>query len=430
MNRIVDLMDFPNEVLLLRQQATEGNIPLFLVGGAVRDILARRPVADFDFAVGEGGDDLPWAFARHIGGRCFWLDRQRGQCRIVLKQRSHTVTFDFAPLHGKGILDDLAARDFTVNAIALDLGGHKPVPIDPLDGVDDLRNGVLRACSATSFSDDPLRLLRALRLAAALDLHIDQPTQAAIVDHARLIELVAGERVRDELFKILAGRRGAATFRSMHALGLLPYLLPGLPADPETALAGMERTEHYCTRPEEWLPENAAHLFAYLQEELESGVTIISLLKLASLLVVTREAPAEACGRFRLGRKAERLLRLLLEGVNEQFFAFQPSPGVRSMFRLFMDLDAGPELVLFGLIHHLLSLDLAGTLLSFYFSQFGNLKELLSGRDIQVEFGLGEGTELGMALRAVRAAERAGRVATKEDALEFLRRKLLTKDPS
>ena len=78
MNGISNLLTLP-EVAILRRRAAERNTPLYLVGGAVRDLLAGRPAFDYDFAVARGGEDLPWSAVHEMGGSCFWLDRQRGQ---------------------------------------------------------------------------------------------------------------------------------------------------------------------------------------------------------------------------------------------------------------------------------------------------------------------------------------------------------------
>ena len=428
MNGISNLLTLP-EVAILRRRAAERNTPLYLVGGAVRDLLAGRPAFDYDFAVAHGGEDLPWSAVHEMGGSCFWLDRQRGQCRIVLKKLPGMLTLDFAPLQGEGIETDLAARDFTVNACAIELTAGKPMLIDPLSGVTDLRDGVLRSCSTTTFPDDPLRLLRAFRLAAAFGLRIEPGTCNAIAAHARLISQVAPERIRDELFKILTGPKAAAAFRDMHSFGLLTYLFPHC-VNSEKALIAMDRMEQACSVPKRWLPENGVHLAEYLGQEIEGCVTIASLLKLASFVDSTGEAVDQIGDRLRLGRKAVRCLRRLLVGLDEQVRSLGDTPSFRAMYRLFRDQDAGPEIVVFSLVCHGLSANLASLLLSFYFTQYSELEELVTGRDIQEQFGVGEGEKVGALLRAVKAAERTGTVVKRAEALDFLRRKLLTKDHS
>ena len=419
----------PRELDVLRRLAVEQNVPLFLVGGALRDHLSGRPVADFDFAVAAGGEELPRNFARRIGGSCFWLDQGRGQCRIVLKHGSDILTFDFAPLCGASIEEDLASRDFTVNAMAIDVS--KCLLIDPLSGLTDLHSRTLRSCSSSAFTSDPLRLLRAFRLAATLGFKIEDHTRAAIGDHAGLITLVASERIRDELFKILEGQHAECSFTELRAAGLLAPLFPG-GKDLNRGIAFLGRMEGALANPEEVLPELGPLLSGYLKEQLEGGVTTRSMLKLASFLKgADGEGSADKlCKKIRLGRKALRMLQHLLEGFDEQVVWLDSNPGIRSMYRFFHDKLRGPEAVLFAQAHHGLSDGVSRRLLSFYFTEYQDQEELLSGQEIMQAFALAEGEEVGWAIAGLRAAERTGTVVTREEAIEFLQRKLLTKDLS
>src|SRR5215216_3642314 len=129
----------------------------WVVGGAVRDQALRRPVVDVDVAIREP-KRAARAYAKRSGGAPFPLSERHGAWRVALPDGR---TVDFTPLPGS-IEDDLATRDFTINAIARPLAGGDPV--DPFGGEADLEERRLRAVRETVFRDDPLRLLRAVRL--------------------------------------------------------------------------------------------------------------------------------------------------------------------------------------------------------------------------------------------------------------------------
>jgi tRNA nucleotidyltransferase/poly(A) polymerase len=203
--------------------------PAWLVGGAVRDILLRRPVRDFDFVV--AGDALACArsVANALGAVFYTLDAERAVGRVVLAQPDGRITLDISSLRGADLLADLTARDFTLNALAVDLA-HPASLIDPLHGERDLRTRLIRTCSPTAIADDPLRAIRAVRLAAELRFRIDKATLAQVRAEAQALAGISSERRRDELLRCIDGPRPAAAIRSLDVLGLLPALIPELPA--------------------------------------------------------------------------------------------------------------------------------------------------------------------------------------------------------
>lgn len=204
----------------------------WLVGGAVRDRLLHRALDDIDLVV-EG--DVR-AAARHlalsVGGPSFPLSDAHGAWRVYGPDKAWQI--DLASLRGTGIEDDLALRDFTVNAIAEPLAGG-PL-IDPHDGAEDIRRRRLRMVSGASFPDDPLRVLRLARFACELDLEPEPPTVAAARAHAPGIERVAAERIFAELRRIVASDRVVHGLELMADLGLTARVLPEL-----QALRGVEQ---------------------------------------------------------------------------------------------------------------------------------------------------------------------------------------------
>jgi len=218
----------PLSALLARVRAAlPAELPAWLVGGAVRDSLLRRSTRDLDIVV--AGDALAGAraVANALGGAYFPLDIERGVGRVVLARPDGRITLDISRLRGATLADDLAARDFTLNAMAADLAQPDAL-IDPLRGEPDLRAKLIRACSPTSIADDPLRAIRAVRLAAELKFRIDPPTLAAVRAQANRLAGVSLERRRDELTRCLSGPNPASAIRVLDRLGLLPALLPEL----------------------------------------------------------------------------------------------------------------------------------------------------------------------------------------------------------
>jgi hypothetical protein len=198
-------------VLELAQETLRGE-EAWLVGGAVRDELLGRELVDLDIAVRDPRGAAR-AFAKRSGGAPFSLSEQHGAWRVALEDGR---TVDFTPLPGS-ITDDLAKRDFTINAIARPLDSGEPV--DPYDGRADLQARRLRAVGESVFRDDPLRLLRAVRLEDELGLRLDPETEELVRRDVALVTRPAGERVLAELRRLSAGG-----YRRLDALGLLEPL--------------------------------------------------------------------------------------------------------------------------------------------------------------------------------------------------------------
>ena len=181
----------------------------WVVGGAVRDELLGRELVDLDIAVREPRRAAR-AYAARSGGAPFPLSERHGAWRVALDDGR---TVDFTPLPGS-IEEDLATRDFSINAIARPLGDGEPV--DPFGGRIDLEDRRLRAVGESVFRDDPLRLLRAVRLEDELDLRLDDETETLVREHAELVGEPAGERILAELRRLSAGG-----YRRLDSLGLL-----------------------------------------------------------------------------------------------------------------------------------------------------------------------------------------------------------------
>ena len=210
----------------LRQIA--GDTPMFLVGGAVRDACLRAAITDIDIAVDGDAPRLAKEVSRSFDADSYVMDWERGVARVILKSEKESVLLDFARFRGDDLLSDLRDRDFTMNAMAADLHGDISALYDPLDGASDLRHKVLRRCSPRSIADDPIRALRAIRQSVQFDLKIHPDTAADVKTEAKNLRQTSPERIRDELFKLLALGKPARGLRVMEHLGVLQHVLPAV----------------------------------------------------------------------------------------------------------------------------------------------------------------------------------------------------------
>lgn len=215
----------------------------YVVGGYVRDIMLRRPSTDVDFVTVGSGIEVASEVARRMKGSHLSVFRNYGTAQV--KRRSVELEFVGArkesyhresrnPVVEDGTLDDdIARRDFTVNAMALCVNaGRFGELIDRYNGIDDLRRGLIRTPldSDVTFSDDPLRMMRAIRFATQLGFEIVDETFNAIRRNARRIEIISKERVADELMKIMRSPQPSRGWQLLFRSGLLKIIFPELAA--------------------------------------------------------------------------------------------------------------------------------------------------------------------------------------------------------
>jgi putative nucleotidyltransferase with HDIG domain len=477
------------------RQALPDPSRVWLVGGSVRDALLRRDIHDLDFAVDGDGLALARRVADKLGGAFFPLDEERGTGRAVLNEDGEQFFLDFARLRGDDLNSDLAGRDFTVNAMAVSLAPPETL-IDPMGGQNDLKAKVLRLCRPDGFTADPVRSLRAVRLAAQLDFRLERATREAARQAAQLLPRVSAERVRDEFMKALGGRKPAASLRALEALGLLQHIVPeaialkGVTQSPphvfdvwQHTLAVVDRLEALLTVLDRVHDVDAASEFAlgyaaarvgryrrqisdHVEQELSVGRPARSLLFLSALLhdiakPQTRTVEADT-GRIRFfgheeegakvarqkavalrlaGDEVERVTAAVAHHMRPVLLAQGGASAVtpRATYRFFK--AAGPA----GVDVCLLTLaDLLGTrgaelgqdewaarvntvvtLLEAYFVQPEQIirpAALISGDEVIAVLGVPQGRRVGEVLEAVREAQAAGEVTSREEALEFAKR--------
>ena len=471
--RLDDLTPAARALLRAVQSAAGRSRPPALVGGAVRDVRlygADRPrPADLDVAVASGALDIARRVAHRTGGAFVPLDAERGTARVLARG----VRLDLTDWRAATLEDDLAARDFTVNALAVPLRellsrGRARV-IDPTGGLDDLRARRLRVHDPRALTEDPLRAVRGVRLEGALGLRLTPGTVTAIRAAAAGLARVSAERVRDELLAILALPRSARALRRLDALGLLGVIVPEVEAMRVTAQPAphrfpvLEHSLRAVAGADALLPGLRAlrpfgeELATHMGEELGGDVRRSQVLKLAALLhdVSKPETRRVVEGRVRFFEHdvigaarargiAERLRlptrvsatleRLVRHHLRPMHLAAAGRVTPRARYRFFRDLrEDTRDLLLLTLVDAAAvegespravwrRASLVRDLLRGWEEQQvgAGAAPLVRGEDVMERFGIPPSPAVGRLLDRAREAQALGLVTTREEALAYL----------
>jgi len=456
----------------LARRALAGRADVWIAGGAVRDAALGREVTDLDLAVGGDPAAVAKAVAQAGDGHAFELSAEFATWRAVAADRSWQV--DATALRGETIEADLAARDFTLGAVAVPLAGGEP--IDPHGGLVDLERRRLRVVGANSFRADPLRLLRAARLAADLGLEVDPETAALARAEAHLAAEPAGERQLAELRQLVGGPEPLRGVGLLDELGLTPVVLPELEAlrgveqGPNHhldvhghTLAVLERTLEVEADLERFAGERAAETAALLAEPLADEMSRGTALRFGALLhdigkPATRgeregyvtfighdQVGADVIGGICRRLRASRQLRGHLEGLARHHLRLgfmvheAPLPPRRVHEYLRSTGPVAADVTLLTVADRLSArgggpfateeaieahLELARHMLAaaLDWRRDGPPEPLLRGDELAAELGIEPGAELGDLLAELEAAQYAGEIGSRAEALDRARR--------
>jgi poly(A) polymerase len=469
----------------ISQFLKEQGIQSYLVGGFVRDIILGRDTADVDIAIAADALAIAPKIAAKLGGRYIPLDEENGVGRVIMPDSKREV--DFTTLRGD-IEKDLAQRDFTIDAMAIGLDKSIEVAlstdrlIDPFNGRNDLRRHLVRAVSDTSFQLDAARLIRAVRLVAELGFSIDRPTEALIRRDCQLIAGVAGERVREELLRLLAMPGAGQWLAYLDEVGLLTALIPEMvPAkgvdQPKVhvwdvfdhsiqtvnAVEFLLREGSWDYTSEEILVAVpwSAGISRHFDREVSRGSTRRSLLKLSALLhdiakpqtktidddgrarflghpQAGADVAAGILGRLRFSTREIKLVELLVKyHLRPTQLSHEELPTPRAIYRYFRDTgDTGIDILFLCLADHLATrgpyLDLAqwqehAQIVEYVIAKHSEEEslsvptKLIDGHDIMKIFGLSPGPRVGQLLEALRETQAAGEVTTREQAIDYIK---------
>ena len=459
-------------VVAATRRALQGADGVWIVGGAVRDAALGREVADLDLAVAGDPGAAARAIGKEIGEHAFELSAEFGTWRVVARDRGWQI--DITALRGDRIEVDLAERDFTIGAVAIPLDGGQP--IDPYAGLTDLAEKRLRAVSEQSFTADPLRLLRAPRLAAELELEIEPRTAALAHAAASKAADPAGERQLAELRQLMGGPDPLRGLALLAELGVEAVVLPelellrGVEQGPnhhldvyDHTLAVLEHTLEVEADLDRFAGDRAAEVRELLDEPLADEMSHRTALRFGALFhdiakpatkaefngfvgfkghdEVGAEIIGSICGRLRASRKLTQHLQGLARHHLRLGFLIAEMPlsprrvhaYLRATEPVTVDVTlltvadrlsargvgpiASPEMVA---AHLQLAREMVAAGLDW--RRDGPPAPLLRGDEIAAELGIEPGPELGSALAELEAAQYAGEVTDRAGAIEHLRR--------
>jgi poly(A) polymerase len=458
-------------VVAAAREALGGGEGAWIVGGAVRDAALGREVADLDLAVAGDPGRAAKAIAAALGEHAFEMSAEFGTWRVVSPRRGWQV--DATALRGGDIEPDLAERDFTIGAVAVPLAGGEA--LDPFGGLDDLAARRLRAVAEGSFLADPLRLLRAARLAAELALEIDPETVSLARAAAPHAADPAGERQLAELRLLLGGPAPLRGLALLDELGVVPVVLPeletlkGVEQGPNHhldvyghTLAVLEHTLEVEADLGRFAGERAEEVAALLAESLADETNRATALRFGALFhdigkPATRserdgfvgfrghdregaEIISGICARLRASRRLTQHLRALTlhhlrlgfmipeaplppRRVHEYLRATEPVAVDVTLLTVADRLSArgagpiaAPEMVE---AHLTLAREMIAAALDW--RREGPPAPLLRGDELADALGIEAGPRLGDLLAELEAAQYAGEVGTREEALEHAR---------
>lgn len=258
-NKIKIELNLPAKVKELLNILEKEKVDIYLIGGFVRDLILEHVSYDLDFiVVDKSAIELCRELALKLDGNWFLLDELTETTRLVLKdENSKSYTFDFTPVAKANLEDDFARRDFTINALAINLK-ESEVLIDKFSGLDDLKQRKIKAIKLNNLLDDPLRFVRAFRFATLLQGEIEKETLLFIKNNlGSFNDSVSSERTSHELWKMLDSDSSFKYIRQMSEVGLLEKIIPEL-----TPMRKVTPNDHHHL----WLYDHSIELIKTFEE--------------------------------------------------------------------------------------------------------------------------------------------------------------------
>lgn len=448
---------WPDEILDLRDQLQALNHPLYIAGGPVRNAYLRRPIRDIDLTVEANGISTARKIANSVGGAFYPLDESRDVGRVIYSINGVQHYIDVSAFRAETLEADLRARDFTINALAVDLLGDLTLAYDPCDGLTDLQAKILRQCLPHSISDDPIRVLRAVRYSVQFSLKIEEGTRAAVRQNAPRLAEMSPERLRDEWFKLLELPNIKTACVIADRLGVLDVVLAGVFASAGekafafqiayalrrfyTAVSPM-RTDETAAQFDLGmfvvsLDRYRAQLQAHLDYLWPNERPQFALLLLAGLLGnLSEHQLAKFAEQFRLsnGEKSRLNLSVQCAPLVELIDLVDPV----SIYRFWKAAgESGVDAILLSLARYLAAhdsdleqdiwlrqMERAQFLFHAYFVEYERYVAppvLLNGDDLIAELALAPGKIIGELLNAIAEAQVSGAINTREQALDLAR---------
>lgn len=394
----------PAELDLLRRAsevAAEHRVGLYLVGGTVRDILSGTHPVDLDLVATGGTPEFATTLAEALGGEVVARSqfgtaklRAGGGVEIDLassRKESYASPGALPEVEPGTIDDDLARRDFSINAIAVSLADESwGELLDPFDGQTDLERGEVRVLHEGSFVDDATRILRALRYAHRADFRLEGGTERLLKRDLDRLDAISGDRLRHELSRMLREPKPAGVLRAAQKLGVLAAIHPALRVEP-AVLARLEEVEA------------------------QSELRVLAVLVAAA----SAEERGSVIGRLNMDGSWAGVVRDVgsVAAVVEQLGA--PDVWQSVVFDLLKRLDAS------AVEGYAIATDdaLVRGRLELYLTELRHMMTLLDGNDL-IALGVPEGPEVGRLLDEILKARLEGLLSSREDEESYVRRSL------
>ncbi|HSA06597.1 MAG TPA: HD domain-containing protein [Candidatus Gastranaerophilales bacterium] len=464
---MININDQTNKKLL---ELCSSEVELYIVGGYIRDILLQKECFDRDYVIkGQSAVEFARHAAKLFDGYFVLLDEKHDIARVVMPDKKNTL--DFAGCVGQDIYTDLKNRDYTINAVGCRVESDNCSIIDPLNGREDIKNGIIRLISEKNLLNDPIRLLRAFRLAAQFNFKIEENTLESIKKHHKLINNIAAERINTELLKLFESENSAENLIFMKETGILfeiiPELIPQKDVPPnlhhhlcliDHSIEVVRQVETQIKSFPDWAIE---HLYSFFS----TNIKRISLFKTAALLhdlgkpstwsideegrhrfIKHEEVGAEQClellKRIKFSKNAINYISLLIKNhlyPSQLIREGMENVSEKALMRFFRKIsDNTPDLLLLALsdrlsargpdiTEELVEKNVSGiyTLLQKYKEageDIKNLPKLISGKEVMELLAIPRGKQVGNVLKALKEEQISGNINTKEEALDFVNR--------
>jgi len=492
---MVQLLD---KVRILEEvfKAIPAGVKIYLTGGFVRDLLLSRESQDVDFLVTKEVHNVANKVASLLKGHVVVLDRNLGIYRVVIKVNSVDFYLDFQKIRGKEIKEHINYQDFTINSISMKLDDFlvlrsalfalsqkrrscyavlKKYIIDHAGGVSDIKNKLIRHITNEIFDIDPLRMLRAYRFAAQLGFKIAHETIKLIENKKSLVDRTSGERIRDELFKILSSTSSFNIIESMDNVGLLEMLFPEISVMKgsvrefyyhpkglwQHSLTTLKEMEVIFSKLHRMFPRWHSAIKVHLEEKLTSCASRAALLKFVSLFHDVgkpytaqyidnrmrffgheRRGAELICGAMRRLKMSNVEMRTVKNIILSHMRPGSLASGVvteRAVYRFFRDIGEkdGLDVLLLSLADRYSYKHVRGVqkkkdiyrhkevvykILDTYYTSRERVipPRIISGYDVMKICGVEEGPLVGKILKLVEEKQSSGEIKDRTDAINFL----------
>ena len=439
----------------------QGEDQIYLVGGAIRDSFLGLKRKDLDFVCSGDTREIARRFADQVGGNFYTLDKDRDIYRVLSTPGEDLPgVFDFARLRGNEIEADLQQRDFTINAMAVNLRNPEMV-IDPFHGIRDLQMKKLIPVSGACLSDDPVRVIRAMRYSASYQLSISREFSKTLRDSVNLLGTISIERVRDEVFKMMDSDHPQTGLRLLEHFGILQYFDYGNPDEVRSGIDLALKTDELLRVilfgnnelvNRSFLNSSFMVQLGRFKSRLQeiyctvqtSGRTRKAVMLFSCLTLKSKQqGKTKLYENFGLSSNEISMIAVMQREFEyvQQFLQSAEEPDRRAIYKFYKNAnEVGVDLVLVSLADQLTkpvseisseqwirALSCSNLLLDAWFErrEIVSPASILSGNDLMFQFDLPPGPRIGELIESLKEEQAAGNITDKKSALAWVDQMLI-----